>query len=142
MTDHHVLARALHAVLRRERGGTLSQACTTANNVLRHLRPRAERWIGTFEGQPHEWARLDGVFIDVTAGQFPGGPDLVVATTLDDRWAGQRTEWQPTGMFPPGKLEEVLGIARLVEGEIPSESRAAPEDPESVQDARTGDLRR
>lgn len=125
MTSPTSLARTLRAVLLRERGGDLRQACTTANNVLHRLRPSTERWIGTFDGEPHEWARLDGWFVDVTVSQFPGGPELVVATELDGRWAGRRADWQPSAAWPPGKQEEVAALARLVERD-PGTDRTRP----------------
>ena len=106
------LAWALEAALI-EHQGKLNGTCTTANNVFHRLFPDAERHMGWFEGQPHEWVRLEGFFVDATAGQFTrAGP--VVATALDARWQGQLMPWQPTESWPAGKLEEVQAIAERV----------------------------
>jgi hypothetical protein len=107
-----MLARALEAALI-EHQGNLKNTCTTANNVIFRLFPGAERHVGFFLHQPHEWVRLEGFFVDAGVGQFTqAGP--VVAAALDARWQGRLMPWQPTDTWPAGKLEEVQILAGRV----------------------------
>ena len=116
-----MLARALEAALI-EHQGNLQNTCTTANNVLHRLFPHAERHVGHFQHQPHEWVRLEGFFVDATVGQFTDGPPIVT-TELDARWQGQLMPWQPTESWPAGKLEEVQAITERVRNTLHSSKR-------------------
>jgi len=88
------------------------QLCTTANNAVHVLFPGARRHVGTFEGQPHEWAQVDDLFVDLTANQFPGGPEVVLTKSLDGRWRSTAVPWQPRSSWPADKTDEVDALVQ------------------------------
>lgn len=90
-------AQDLHDELVAHSGdGSLDCACTVANFVVAEFFPHAERYQGYYGADEHEWARVDGVWLDATAPQF--GAPVLASETLpegEDRYdAYEQTEME------------------------------------------------
>jgi hypothetical protein len=68
-------AQDLHDEIASHTDGDLDCTCTVANFVVSEFFPQAERFQGWYGTEQHEWARVDGVWLDATAPQF-GAPVL------------------------------------------------------------------
>lgn len=99
-------ANDLHEAISEAEGGDFDATCTLANHVLSLFFPHAERHQGEYDGEDHEWARLEGEFFDVTASQF-GGP-AIVCGELPEEYEGEEVEWDITRWC--GDAERVVEI--------------------------------
>jgi hypothetical protein len=87
-TEIREFAQDLFEAIEIAESGDFDATCSSANFVLSLFFPGAERYQGTFDGEDHEWAMVDGQYLDVTASQF-GGQDILLSSDLPAEYEGE-----------------------------------------------------
>ncbi len=81
-TEIQSFTQDLYEALVEQTGGELDCTCTVANYIVSEFFSGAERYQGYYGTDEHEWARVDGMWIDATAPQF--GAPVLASTDLPE----------------------------------------------------------
>lgn len=103
-------AKLLFEAVGEVEGGDYEATCTAANEAFHQVFPHAKRFQGTYNGEDHEWAEINGKFVDVTASQF-GGPEVLFSSDLPPEYEGEETDWTTLSKQDREKADKILAAA-------------------------------